>query len=64
VEQPGIGTLTVPGSPLSFSAGSRGGLVAPRAGENTDAVLAEVLGLSAAKIGELHDRRIVGGMLG
>jgi 2-methylfumaryl-CoA isomerase len=34
---------------------------APRLGEHTDEVLAEVIGLSAAKIGALHDARIVAG---
>jgi 2-methylfumaryl-CoA isomerase len=33
----------------------------PRLGEHTDEVLAEVMGLSAAKIGELHDAGIVAG---
>jgi 2-methylfumaryl-CoA isomerase len=34
---------------------------APRLGTDTDAVLAELLGLSAAAIGHLHDRGIVAG---
>jgi 2-methylfumaryl-CoA isomerase len=33
----------------------------PRLGEHTDEVLAEVMGLSAARIGELHDAGIVAG---
>jgi len=33
---------------------------APRLGEHTDEVLAEVLGLSAAEIGRLHDEGVVG----
>ncbi|HEY8540705.1 MAG TPA: CoA transferase [Steroidobacteraceae bacterium] len=36
-------------------------LPAPRLGEHTDEVLADVLGLSAAEIGRLHDRRIIAG---
>jgi 2-methylfumaryl-CoA isomerase len=32
---------------------------APRLGEHTGEVLAEVLGLSAAEIGRLHDQGIV-----
>lgn len=63
VEQPGIGSVTVPGSPLAFSGAQRTGWIAPRAGEHTDEVLAQVLGLSAARIGELHDRRVVGTMI-
>ena len=34
---------------------------APRLGEHTDIVLTEVLGLSAAEIGRLHDDRITAG---
>lgn len=37
---------------------------APRLGEHTDQVLAEVLGLSSPEIGRLHDRRIVAGPIG
>ena len=67
VEQPGIGTLTAPGTPLQFgaaacrSAADFRDYVAPRSGENTDQVLSGVLGLSAAEIGRLHDRRVVAG---
>jgi len=34
---------------------------APQLGEHTDEVLAEVLGLSAGQIADLHDARIVAG---
>src|SRR5262249_37413622 len=34
---------------------------APRLGEHTDQVLSECLGLSAAEIARLHDRKIVAG---
>lgn len=34
---------------------------APLLGQHTDEILAEIVGLSAAKIGELHDARIVAG---
>lgn len=37
---------------------------APRLGEHTDEVLAEVLGLSAAEIGRLHDAGVVAGAAG
>lgn len=64
VEQPGIGTMLMPGSPLRF-AGQAPPPVrpAPRLGADTDAVLADRLGLSAAAIGDLHDRGIVAGGL-
>ena len=62
VEQPGIGTYLMPGSPLDFSATARLAVRrAPRLGENTDEVLADVLGLSSAQIARLHDDRVVAG---
>ncbi len=62
VEQPGIGRYLMPGLPLDFAAAPRlPPLPAPRLGEHTDAVLAEVLGLSSAEIGRLHDAGIVAG---
>jgi len=62
VDQPGIGRYLMPGLPLEFSAAPRlPPRPAPVLGEHTDAVLAEVLGLSAAEIGRLHDGRIVAG---
>ena len=49
-----------PGAAASFSAEARRSAVrAPRLGEHTDEVLAEVLSLSAVRIGELHDAGIV-----
>jgi 2-methylfumaryl-CoA isomerase len=62
VEHPGVGTYLVPASPLDFSAVER---VAPRRapalGEDTESVLADVLGLGEAEIARLHDRGIVAG---
>jgi 2-methylfumaryl-CoA isomerase len=60
VEQPGIGTYLMPRSPLHFAnAGTLPARPAPVLGADTEAVLAEVLGLSAGEIGELHDAGIV-----
>jgi 2-methylfumaryl-CoA isomerase len=62
VDQPGIGRYLTPGLPLDFSAEPR--LTphpAPVLGEHTDTILAEVLGLSSAEIGRLHDERLVAG---
>lgn len=60
VEQPGIGTYPVPGQPATFSAMTRGpARRAPRVGEHTDEILAEVLGLDSPAIGRLHDQGIV-----
>jgi len=62
VEQPGIGTYLMPGSPLAFSGSERlPPKRAPQLGEHTDEVLAGVLGLSDAEIGRLHDQGTVAG---
>lgn len=65
VEQPGIGTYLMAGSPLDFSGHEREPAVrAPVLGEHTDEILAEVLSLSATEIGRLHDDGIVAGPSG
>jgi len=65
VDQPGIGRYLMPGLPLDFSAEPRQATrPAPLLGEHTDIVLTEVLGLSSAEIGRLHDARIVAGPSG
>ncbi len=62
VEQPGIGRYLTPGLPLDFGAVPRlPPDPAPRLGEHSDVVLAEILGLSSAEIGRLHDGGIVAG---
>lgn len=62
VAHPGIGTLMTPGSPVDFTARLREAPGrAPRLGENTDEVLAGVLGLGEGQIGALHDSGIVAG---
>ena len=68
VTQPGIGTLSAPGTPLQFGAtacrdtAENNRYIAPRSGEHTDQVLSGVLSLSAGEIGRLHDRHIVAGL--
>ncbi len=63
VDQPGIGTYLMPGSPLDFSAVDRvRPAPAPQLGQHTDEVLAGILGLSAAEIGQLHDDGVVAGV--
>jgi len=60
VEHPGVGSYLMPGSPLDFACTERLPVErAPQLGENTEQVLAEVLGLSGAEIGQLVDRRVV-----
>ena len=62
VEQPGIGSYLMPGSPVQFGAVERLPVTpAPRLGEHTDAVLAEVLGRSPEEIARLHEAGLVGG---
>ena len=67
VEQPGIGTYLVPGSPLipmrvdtgPSWPGVETAALAPKLGEHTDEVLSEWLGLSARQIARLHDGGVV-----
>jgi len=62
LEQPGIGSYLVPASPLDFTApGRQPARRAPLLGEHTEAILADVLGLSPREIGELHDAGTVAG---
>ena len=62
LDQPGLGTYPVPGSPLAFSALSREApLPAPDLGAHTEEVLADVAGLSGGEIGTLFDKGIVTG---
>jgi len=63
IDQPGIGRYPMPGLPLDFSASPREPTPpAPRLGDHTDQVLSEVLGLSTAEIGRLHDAGIAAGL--
>ena len=65
VQQPGIGIYRTPGTPLDFSAVPRTPVRrAPLLGEHTEAVLAEVLGLSDTEIGRLVDAGTVHGPAG
>jgi len=62
VEQPGIGTYRMPGSPLEFSNAERlSPARAPQLGEHTEEVLADVLGLGGREIGRLYDGSVVAG---
>jgi len=62
LEQPGIGSYLVPGSPLQFSGEERPApRRAPVLGEHTDEVLSSVLGLTGAQIGTLREKKVVAG---
>jgi len=62
IEQPGVGRVLAPAVPLAFLGTPRPDpRPAPRLGEHSDAVLAELLGLSGEAIGRLHDSGIVAG---
>jgi 2-methylfumaryl-CoA isomerase len=62
LDQPGIGTYLVPGSPLQFSEARREPpRRAPLLGEHTDEVLSEVLHLSPGQIGRLREQKVVAG---
>ena len=61
VLQPGIGPTLAAGIALSFSALDRlPAAPAPRLGQHTEQVLAELLGLDSAEFGRLHDAGVVG----
>jgi len=61
VNQPGIGSILAPSTPLDFSIGRKPAEPAPPLGQHTEEVLLELVGLSAAEFGRLHDRGIVAG---
>ena len=61
IEQSGVGKLLANTVPLRFDLGQRPPAPAPRLGEHTEAVLAELLGLSSAQYGKLHDAGVVAG---
>jgi 2-methylfumaryl-CoA isomerase len=62
VEQLGIGTYRMPGTPIESTAVRREPpQPAPLLGQHTDEILGTLLGLSSAEIGRLHDDGVVSG---
>jgi 2-methylfumaryl-CoA isomerase len=60
VEHPGVGSYLMPGTPLDFSAVPRVPVRrAPQLGEHTEAVLAQLLGMTTAEIGHLERDGVV-----
>lgn len=60
VEQPGIGRVVSARSAIRFDAEYGATAVAPSLGEHTDEVLGQLLGLSPAELGKLHDDNVIG----
>jgi 2-methylfumaryl-CoA isomerase len=59
-DQPGVGEMLLAGIPLQFGAVPRTpARPAPRLGQHTEEVLSELLGVSGAQYGTLHDKGIV-----
>ena len=59
-EHPGVGSYLMPGTPLDFSAVPRVSVRrAPQLGEHTEAVLADLLGMTTAEIGLLERDGVV-----
>lgn len=62
VDQPGIGSYLMPGSPLDFAAAARTPVrPAPRVGEHTEEILHDILGLTDTEVGHLYDDGVVAG---
>ena len=60
VTHPATGTYLTPSSPIRFGLSANlKSLSAPKLGEHTNQILAEVLGLSSVEIGRLHDAGLV-----
>ena len=60
LEQPGIGSYLMPGTPFDFSEVDRLPVrAAPDLGQHTDEILQDVLGLTEGEVGTLHDDGIV-----
>jgi 2-methylfumaryl-CoA isomerase len=60
VEHPGVGSYLMPGTPLDFSVIPRVPVRrAPQLGEHTEAVLAELLGMTTAEIGRFERDGII-----
>lgn len=62
VEQAGVGTYLMAASPLDFGLVERlPAAPAPKLGEHTDEILLDILGMSEAEVGRLHDDKVVAG---
>jgi len=62
IDQPGIGKLLTPGSPIDLGADREPPRPAPLLGQHTEEILTELLGMDAAGIGRLFDREVAAGV--
>ncbi|RRO16927.1 2-methylfumaryl-CoA isomerase [Saccharopolyspora rhizosphaerae] len=60
VDQPGVGSLVAPGSPLVVDGRRATPSPAPRIGQDTGSVLADALGIDAEKLNDLAERGVIG----
>lgn len=60
IEQPGVGPMLAAGSPWRWNGRSGRPEPAPRLADQTEQVMAEVLGLSTAEVGRLKDQGVLG----
>jgi 2-methylfumaryl-CoA isomerase len=62
IETPGVGSHLAAGSAVRVQGEKRRDVIpAPLLGQHTDEVLLDVLGLSSANVGQLHDQGVVAG---
>lgn len=62
VDQPGVGRVLAPRTPLDFHQIQRDAPApAPKLGQHTDEILLDVLGMTSHEVGVLHDKGIVAG---
>jgi 2-methylfumaryl-CoA isomerase len=63
IDQPGIGEYLMPQNPLGFTAVDKQPVrPAPRLGQHTDEILADILGLTSGEIGRYHDAGVIAGV--
>jgi 2-methylfumaryl-CoA isomerase len=63
IDQPGIGEYLMPQNPLGFTAVDKHPVrPAPRLGQHTDEILADILGLTSGEIARYHDAGIIAGV--
>jgi 2-methylfumaryl-CoA isomerase len=59
IDQPGVGPLLTPGTPLDLGAERMPPMPAPRLGQHTEQILGEVLNMTSAEIGKMVAKEVV-----